>query len=213
VEAAMSPGITAFEKAFLSPYRTAMTNILVASGTDTVKNLKNLKKSRIKASAKKVTPVPIDFAFDKTNTHVIDWIEQHTLEGVDDISTATRDKVRDIIARAFDEQTDLKDAATELTDAIGDATRADLIARTESMIAANEGQAEAWDHATDAGVLTGDEQKIWIVADDQALCPICEGLADQTVALDDNFESPDTGEEFDQPPAHPRCRCTTGLVG
>lgn len=206
----MEPGIAAFEKAFLTPYREAVRATVQESGTKTVKALKKL---RIKGAAKSVPKPDQDFAFDVTNQHVLDWIEEHTLEGVDDISKATRDAVRDIIARAFREQTDLKDYAEELTEAIGDATRADLIARTESMIAANEGQAEAWDQAVEAGLLTGNEQKTWIVSEDEALCPICDGLADQTVGLDENFKSPDTGEEFDQPPAHPRCRCTTGLVG
>jgi hypothetical protein len=212
--AAMQPGIDAFKSTFLGPYRAAMTAIVAQSGTQTIKRLK-LQKQGFKASAKATgkTSVSIDLVFDKTNPSVIDWIEQHTLEGVDDIAKTTKDEVGRILAKAFDEQLDTKDVFDELVSAIGDETRADLIARTESMIAANEGQAEAWDQAVDDGLLTGKEQKTWIVADDNALCPICDGLADQTVALDDNFESPDTGEEFDQPPAHPRCRCTTGLVG
>jgi F like protein len=211
VEAAMSPGISAFERSFLAPYRTAMTNILAESGLNTAKQL---KQGSLKVSAKKdTTKVGIDFVFDKTNPEVVDWINQHTLEGVDGISQATRDKVRDILAGAFDEQVDPKDLADDLVNAIGDAARADVIARTESMIAANEGQAAAWEQATDAGLLSGTEKKTWIITDDDRLCPICEGLADQTVPLDDNFQSPDTGEEFDVPPAHPNCRCTTGLVG
>lgn len=207
---AIDPGITAFAATFEAPFSKAFAKIIKESGRATAKRVTS-GQVFVKVAAKKSTP-KIDFVFDHTNPNVLDYIREHTAETIEDISTATRNKVKEIIARAFEEQHDLKDYADELTAALGDADRADLVARTESMTAANEGQAEAWDQAVEAGLLNGDEKKTWIVADDQALCPICEGLADQTVAMDANFESPDSGEQFDGPPAHPRCRCTVGLV-
>jgi hypothetical protein len=54
---------------------------------------------------------------------------------------------------------------------IGDPERAELIARTETMRASNEGQQEAWDQAVEEGLLTGNEQQEWIVTPDDRLCP------------------------------------------
>lgn len=209
VLSAMDPGITAFASAFEAPFTKLFTDIVKESGRATAKSLTS-GKAFVKAAAK--SKPSIDFVFDHTNPHVVDYVREHAAETIQDISNATRTKIKDIIARAFEEQKDLSDFADELVDAVGDANRADLIARTESMTAANEGQAEAWDQAVEAGILNGDEKKTWIVADDQVLCPLCESLADQTVPMDENFEAPDSGEQFDGPPAHPRCRCTTGLV-
>ncbi len=206
----LEPAVKAMRDAFATPFKKAMTDTLVAAGTDTARNLVKARKPKHASHRALATDYSIDFVFDKTNTAVFDWIEEHTGELLDDLSKTTVDKIKDIIARAFDEQVDVKVVFDDLVNAIGDEERADLIARTESMMAANEGQAEAWDQAVEAGLLTGNEKKVWIVTDDDALCPICEGLADQVVPLDDNFESEDG--EFDVPPAHPRCRCTTGLV-
>lgn len=214
VEAALDPGVTAFLKAFERPFRENIQAILVQAGTDTVKRLTGkVKVAGVKVLAPSKPKGNIDFGFDRTNPNVIDWINEHTAETLDDLGKATRDRIREIIERAFNQQEDLKSYAADLLDAIGDQARADVIARTESMLAANEGQAEAWDQAVDAGILTGNEKKTWIVTPDDRLCPICEAIDGQTVEMSDNFESPETGEQFDVPPAHPNCRCTVGLVG
>ncbi len=137
----MDPGITAFASAFEAPFKKAFLDTLKASGVATAKRVASgrhlVKAAGLHMAAPKAK---VDFVFDHTNTHVVDYVQEHALETIDDISTATRNKVKDIIARAFDEQKDLSDYADELVDAVGDETRADLIARTESMTAANEGQ-------------------------------------------------------------------------
>jgi phage portal protein BeeE len=92
------------------------------------------------------------------------------------------------------------------------ASRADMIARTEIMTAANKGQHEAWDQAADKGLISkGTTQRIWIVADDDRLCDDCEQLGEsEPIGLDDAFDN--GGEQVDDPPAHPSCRCSQGLV-
>jgi hypothetical protein len=80
--------------------------------------------------------------------------------------------------------------------------RAEAIARTEGMTAANQGQQQLWNQAVERGLLDGTELKIWLVADP---CPICAPMEDKTTALNGSF--PLAG-----PPAHPNCRCTIGLV-
>lgn len=88
--------------------------------------------------------------------------------------------------------------------------RALMIARTETMAASNEGQRQLWQQATGQGLLTGMELREWIITPDDRLCEICEGMAGQTVGINDLFELP-SGNVMN-PPAHPQCRCAQGLT-
>jgi SPP1 gp7 family putative phage head morphogenesis protein len=85
--------------------------------------------------------------------------------------------------------------------------RAAMIAHTESMAAANQGQLELWDQAVADGWLTGDEQKVWIATPDTVVCDDCETLDGETVGLDEEFSM------GGDPPLHPFCRCTVALAG
>ena len=89
-------------------------------------------------------------------------------------------------------------------------TRAETIARTESMSAANQGQQELWNQAREAGLLNGDELKEWIVTPDDTLCPLCAAMEGVQVPMGEVFDF--DGEQVDVPPGHPRCRCTIGLA-
>ncbi len=88
--------------------------------------------------------------------------------------------------------------------------RAETIARTEIMRAQNTGQRAAWDEAVTDGTIAPESQKVWIVAEDDRLCPYCSKLADETVPLDGKFSS--AFGVVSEPPLHPNCRCTVGLV-
>jgi len=155
------------------------------------------------------TSVVTKWQFDITDPNAVAWIEEHAGETIEGINEDTRAQIRDLVEEAFTEQYDVNDLAAEIADVIGDDARAETIARTETMRASNQGQLEAWDQATDAGLLTGDETKEWIVTPDDRLCPICEPLEGVTAALGDDFDA--DGENVDAPPAHPRCRCTIAL--
>lgn len=82
-------------------------------------------------------------------------------------------------------------------------SRATTIARTETMRASNEGQQQLWQQALDKGFLPGSAKKAWIVADP---CPKCAPLSGEQVPVNAEFS---VGIN---PPLHPRCRCTMGLV-
>ena len=87
--------------------------------------------------------------------------------------------------------------------------RAETIARTEIMTAANRGQEALWSQAVADGVLAeADWERMWLVAKDERTCTVCEPL--------DRKRAPMLGGTFPGgivgPPVHPRCRCTTGLV-
>lgn len=104
----------------------------------------------------------------------------------------TRTGIRDIIERQSDRMI---------------RNRSILIARTETISASNQGQTQLWQQAVAEGVLPRTAKRVWIVTPDERLCPICEGLDGKTSSLNGSFEN-----KFDNPPAHPGCRCTTGLA-
>jgi len=90
--------------------------------------------------------------------------------------------------------------------------RAEMIARTETIRAANAGQTELWNSARSAGLLPEDAQREWIVTPDDRLdAEICLPMHGQRVGLEMQFET-GIGGQVSYPPAHPMCRCAIGLV-
>ena len=84
-------------------------------------------------------------------------------------------------------------------------------ARTEIIASAHQGQKEAWQQAVDEGLLDSSEtNREWITTDDDRLCPICEPMNGQIVGLGEAFLDGD-GEDVEEPPVHPNCRCTVGI--
>lgn len=87
--------------------------------------------------------------------------------------------------------------------------RGEVIARTETIRSSTEGQQELWRQAVDRGLIDRDTKRVWIVTDDDRLCPICEPMDGQEVGLEEAFES--DGERALVPPIHPQCRCAVAL--
>lgn len=146
---------------------------------------------------------PIGIAFDVTSPEAIAWAREHAGELAKDISDTTEQNIKDAIAKGL-EGGGLDAIYDDILDAIGDETRAEMIARTETMDAANEGLAQSWDQAREAGLLSADAKKQWIATASGA-CPECEEVDGEEVLLDEDFSV------GDDPPLHPNCRCTMGL--
>lgn len=97
--------------------------------------------------------------------------------------------------------------------------RAENIARTETMRAANRGQQLLWSEMADAGVIGQDFGQRWLVTPDDRLCPRCAPMNGKVVQLGYLFREtergvlpskrqPVAGASVESPPLHPRCRCT-----
>jgi SPP1 gp7 family putative phage head morphogenesis protein len=158
----------------------------------------------------KSTP-EVEFAFDATNPAAVEAVRDHAADLITGISNTTRNEIKNLVEQAFtDPEMDVASLADEIENIINDPDRADLIARTETMQAANDGQLDAWDQAQEAGLLTGDEKKEWITTPDDRICPICDDMDGEQVGLDEEFDV--DGDSLDGPPAHPNCRCTVGLT-
>lgn len=156
------------------------------------------------------TPKIKGFAFDRTNPRARDWVDEHVGELIDEMSRSTRERVKDLVGRTVDGEFDTHDLADRITELIGDESRAETIARTETMAASNGGQREAWAQAVDDGLLNGDEEEEWITTPDDITCEICQPMDGVKKPLGGQFNV--GGELIDGPPAHPRCRCTTALA-
>jgi SPP1 gp7 family putative phage head morphogenesis protein len=205
---AAGKAVDALVKAMRPGLQAVLHEVVSKSGEIAAKQLKKRLRT-MRASTGFRTADIKGFNFDSTDPRAVDWVRDHAGETIDGINADTREQIRDVIEDAFSDQFDVDDLTNEIANIIGDDARAEVIARTETMRASNEGQLEAWDQAKDAGLLTGTESKEWIVTPDDRLCPICEPMDGITVGLDENFDV--DGDQVDAPPAHPNCRCTIGL--
>lgn len=145
--------------------------------------------------------------FDAQNLSVIAWAKRHAAELVTQITDTIRKRIR-LAVTELQEDGDWDFAYDRILHAVGDENRADLIARHETMLAADEGQRQGWDQAVDAGLLPEGTRRVWIVTPDERLCPICAALEDKTAPLGGVYPG-----GFDGPPAHIQCRCTEGITG
>jgi len=95
--------------------------------------------------------------------------------------------------------------------------RAEVIARTETLRAAGEGQLQMWKEAEQSGLIdlsvTG---RKWLVTNDDRLCAWCMSLNGAIIAFDGVWTTrlEGSGRQFTSltPPVHPQCRCDEVLV-
>lgn len=89
--------------------------------------------------------------------------------------------------------------------------RTENIARSETMMALNEGKRLQWTRMADEGAIQpADWIRVWVTAPENATgggpCPVCEPYQGATAPIGGTFTSRD-GEISPGPPRHPRCRC------
>lgn len=199
----LDAAVAAVRKALLDVLPGTLAKALAAGGAAAVLLLEGQLRAAGDDHFRAAKPV-IKMTFDVANKAATKWAREHAAELAKGISETTREDIKAAVARA-QEEGDLGEQYDDILAAVGDETRADLIARTEAMTAANEGQRQAWDQAVDDGLLTGDEFVEWITTSDA--CPECEALDGAVRPLDGEY--PDDGG--DGPPLHPNCRCTEGI--
>lgn len=85
----------------------------------------------------------------------------------------------------------------------GDA-RANAIAITEVTRAYAQADTIYQEYLADMGV-TGVVRE-WMTSEDEKVCPICGALDGKQIEIGEMFVD-DDGNEYDNPPAHPNCRC------
>lgn len=90
--------------------------------------------------------------------------------------------------------------------------RARVIARTETLRAAQEGQRQSFQQAVEQGVLVKDRtRRQWVTATDERVCPICAPMDGVTTTLDEPWATA-IGPVQTPTDTHPQCRCAVVLV-
>jgi hypothetical protein len=118
------------------------------------------------------------------------------------ITDTTRQRLRDLETKAFDEGWTPDDLATAVNELIDDPFRAELIADTDLARAQQEGSMAEW---RESGVV---EAKTWLLSNDHPFEDDCDDNADAgEIPIDEDFPSGD-----EAPPAHPRCHCDVAAV-
>lgn len=197
--AAMDAAPGAVKAALLDVLHPVLVRCYVAGANAAAKRLPSMKAAQFRVAT------PFNIRFDVSNPDAIAWAQEHAGELVADVSDTTRQDIADAVSAALDGD-GIVSAYDDILAAVGDESRADMIARTEVMAAANEGQQAAWDGAVDAGLLTGNEQVEWIATSDA--CDDCDALDGETRPIDGEYDDSDAA---DGPPLHPNCRCTEGI--
>lgn len=89
--------------------------------------------------------------------------------------------------------------------------RAKMIARTESIRAANAGQYQGFRQAIQQGTLPADTRRLWVVTQDDRLeHGDVPGMNAGGVGIDEMFQTPEGQVRY--PPSRPHCRCSTALT-
>jgi hypothetical protein len=120
------------------------------------------------------------------------------------ITSTTRDVLRREIRDAVATDRDVDRLADHIADTgIFSDDRAEMIARTETNMAQNQGVLEAGRQAKAAG---SNVRKVWTLGPNP--CPQCEdAAAEGDIDLEDDFG----GDAGDAPPLHPNCQCSLDL--
>lgn len=191
-------------------------------------------------TAERLLPGSLTATFDLTNPLSVVTARDHGAELVTQISEETQRAIRNIIARAIQEGHPPRTAAREIRGTIGlnerqeaaiakmqeggasDRTltvargrmireRAEMIAHTETLWSANEGQRMLWRQMAESRLIEpGTAKQEWICTPDDKLCELCAPLDGKTWAIGTQIQT--AIGLVDGPILHPRCRCTAALV-
>lgn len=141
---------------------------------------------------------------------VADWARKHSGKLAKGLTKTDKLLLRRYVAQYVESGDTLSSLITRVNSFVNNEPRARRIAVTEATGAFSEGNIAAWRVSE---VVTG---KIWEVARDEIVCPVCFALDGQISELDGqvwhHFTRPaiSVGLSVKAPPIHPSCRCWTG---
>ena len=158
--------------------------------------------------------------WDITNPEAQVFLKDYSFKFADKIGATTKEGLRGLVGQAQVEGWSINKLRDELGGIYGgwDKTRAEMIARTETIRSSNAGAVMSYHNA-------GIEYKQWFTAQDGLVCGFCQEMHGKIVGVSENYwamgdtmdvEVPDekpitmtfTYEDVGYPPLHPRCRCT-----
>ena len=153
------------------------------------------------------------------NPAVEAFIRQYSFRFAEMVGETTREKIRGMMSAAQDEGWSITKMIDEIQSIYGgwSETRAEMIARSETIRSSNAGQVEAFRQ-------TGVVEHEWYASPDERTCPFCAEMHGQKIAVGgvwqpEGAEMVVSGQRLVMsygdvlyPPLHPACRCTTMAV-
>jgi HK97 family phage portal protein len=159
----------------------------------------------------------IDQDFEITTEFAVAYLDEYSGALIKAIDTVTREKLQATLSEGYDKGESIPKLKKRVQEVFTEASssRAEAIARTESIKASNAASVEGY---RQSGVV---QSKEWLTERDSRACPWCLELDGKTIGLNKMFFK--KGEEFTvdgetlkfelsdvgEPPAHTNCRCTT----
>jgi hypothetical protein len=149
-------------------------------------------------AAAQQTATGINLGVTELSDYIMKSAKKQGSKLVKDINDTTRTYINQSIQTSIDLGEDVEKATNRLKDTIENPKRAELIARTESVRAYNNGTMEF-------AKATGAKYKVWHSAG--FACSICAPLNLKKVKIDELFD----GQYSAPPDTHPNCRCGISL--
>ena len=137
------------------------------------------------------------------NKDAVTFIQDYTFNNIVDLTEEIKNDLRAELERGIMNNegiTNIKKRIMKVFD-VGE-NRADMIARTETNRAENQGKLQAFKSSTE------DFSKRWVAHKDERTSAICMRLNGQIVGMNENFKDATSGCEGPVPPSHVNCRST-----
>ena len=141
------------------------------------------------------------------NKEAISFIQDYTFNNIVDMTEEIKNDLRAELERGImsgEGVTNIKARIEKVFNA-GE-VRAEMIARTETNRAENQGKLQAFKSSTE------DFNKKWVSAKDERTSEICMRLHGQVVGMNENFKDKRTGWEGPVPPSHVNCRSAVVFI-
>jgi SPP1 gp7 family putative phage head morphogenesis protein len=173
--------------------------------------MKLLVQSAVRASTQPPFSAsnPLAIRWDVFNPNIEKWLKGYSIDLADEVNTATLDKLKGSLFEGWEAGESVPDLMNRVRDLYEefDRSRAEMIARSESIRASAKGALETYKAS---GVI---DRTIWVATPDERLCPQCEILDGTVLELEGAFFSTTYGDKKgDGPPAHPNCRCALAPI-
>lgn len=151
--------------------------------------------------------IGVDWAL--VNEAASEWSRRYTYDLVRGITDHTREALQRAVGDFFEEGLTRGDLEGRLSSLFGP-VRAEMIAVTEVTRAAAEGQQGLVSEVAAQGIEMVDA---WSTRNDELVCPICGPLHGRDAdgygpGRTPYWIHPLSGQRYEKPPAHPRCRCS-----
>lgn len=149
-----------------------------------------------------IESLDLNLNFDIVNEHALSWLNEHVIGLSEKLEEINISDLKNTLLEGIDAGEAMRDLTNRVNELFEeyDKTRAETIARTETIRAQEQGNLEVYKEA-------GFKRKIWFANPD--CCELCEELDNKDIPIDEPYFSDSYGDGM-APPRHPRCRCGSG---